>query len=321
MKNNEFQELVDQNLSGLVWDERKRRKVLHALSEEEKPVKKFSATFILIAAIVCISVTALAASLIFSNKVTVQQLAEKAVNEKYGLTDTMLSGYFSPSVEEKSAEETTVVFRGAYYVLGDYTVDIRRNNTSVSWSHDGEDTSGLFDAEAWGLEQLQEMVRIATTEHEITAFSHKALAIEEKHRGTEDQANAAGEIRPQGKEEALAAAKAAGRSEADLIALAKDAAAEAYSLTAEQREKLISPYEAEDFDPEDIEDWFVSYHMKDGKPIYEIRLTLQQQSSDSDDPMAYAPFTEKDGYYWVCINVETGVIEDIQYEADINSNG
>ncbi|MBP5728591.1 MAG: hypothetical protein J6Y48_16080, partial [Clostridia bacterium] len=88
MKNNEFQELVDQNLSGLVWDERKRQKVLHALSEEEKPVKKFSATFILVAAIICISVTALAASLIFSNKVTVQQLAEKAVNEKYGLTGT-----------------------------------------------------------------------------------------------------------------------------------------------------------------------------------------------------------------------------------------
>ena len=40
MKNNEFQELVDQNLSGLVWDERKRQKVLHAISEEEKPVRK-----------------------------------------------------------------------------------------------------------------------------------------------------------------------------------------------------------------------------------------------------------------------------------------
>ena len=65
MKNNEFKELVDQNLSGLVWDERKRQKVLHALSEEEKPVKKVSTTFILIAAIVCLSVTALAAGLIF----------------------------------------------------------------------------------------------------------------------------------------------------------------------------------------------------------------------------------------------------------------
>ena len=52
MKNHEFQELVDQNLSGLVWDEPKRQKVHHAISEEEKPVKKISTTFILVAAIV-----------------------------------------------------------------------------------------------------------------------------------------------------------------------------------------------------------------------------------------------------------------------------
>ena len=68
MKNHDFQELVDQNLSGLVWDERKRRTVLYAISEEEKPVKKISTTFILVAAILCISVTALAAGLIFSQK-------------------------------------------------------------------------------------------------------------------------------------------------------------------------------------------------------------------------------------------------------------
>ena len=64
MKNHEFQELVDQNLSGLVWDERKRQKVHHAISEEEKPVKKISTTFILVAAIVCLSATALAAGLL-----------------------------------------------------------------------------------------------------------------------------------------------------------------------------------------------------------------------------------------------------------------
>ena len=65
MKNNDFQELVDRNLSGLTWDERERQKVLHAISEEEKPMKKVSMTFILIAAILCISVVALAAGLVF----------------------------------------------------------------------------------------------------------------------------------------------------------------------------------------------------------------------------------------------------------------
>ena len=44
MKKHEFRELVDQNLSGLVWDEEKRQTVLYAVQKEEKPVKKFTAT-------------------------------------------------------------------------------------------------------------------------------------------------------------------------------------------------------------------------------------------------------------------------------------
>ena len=91
MKNYDFQELVDQNLSGLVWDERKRRIVLHAVSEEEKPVKKISTTFILVAAILCISVTAIAAGLIFSQKYDAGKVANEAMGSKYGITAEMLS--------------------------------------------------------------------------------------------------------------------------------------------------------------------------------------------------------------------------------------
>ena len=80
MKNHEFQELVDQNLSGLVWDERKCQKVLHAISEEEKTVKKISTTFILVAAILCISVTALAAGLIFSPRYDAVRIANQTLN-------------------------------------------------------------------------------------------------------------------------------------------------------------------------------------------------------------------------------------------------
>ena len=96
MKNNDFQELVDQNLSGLVWDERKRRIVLHAVSEEEKPVKKISTTFILIAAIICISVTALAAGLVFSGRFDAVKVAEKTINDSYGITNDMLGTFLCP---------------------------------------------------------------------------------------------------------------------------------------------------------------------------------------------------------------------------------
>ena len=320
MKNNEFQELVDQNLSGLVWDEQKRQKVLHALSEEEKPVKKFSATFILVAAIICISVTALAAGLIFSNRISVKQTAEKAVFEKFGVTDTMLASFFNSDVEENADGESTVVFSGFYYPLGDYTVSVKDGKAEASWSFDGRDTSGMFDADVWGLEQLQEMLRITTTDHEVSSFFHKAQEIEKKSTPEDNQANKSqGEIRPAGKAEAKAAAEAAGRSEADLLALAKDAVAEAYRMTPEQRAMLRNPYELEDLEPEDIEDWFVSYYMKDGEPCFEVQLILRQQSSADDDE--FPPFSEKDGLYYVTINVETGVIENIEYDTDLNGNG
>ena len=321
MKNNEFQELVDQNLSGLVWDEKKRFMVLQAVSEEEKPMKKkVSMTFILVAAIICLSVTALAAGLIFANRISVKQTAEQAVYNKYGVTDTMLASFFSSKVEEKSDKEATVVFSGTYAVLGDYTVDIRDGKADASWSFEGRDTSGMFDAEAWGLEQLQEMLRATTTDHDVTSFFHKAEEIEKKikaENGPEDAERK--ELQPAGKAEAMAAAAKAGRSAEDLILLAKDAIAEAYRMTPEQRAKLESPYETEDIEREDIEDWLVTYYTEEGNPLFEVRIGLQQQQADGNEE--FPPFTEKDGFYFVTINVETGVIENIEYETDLNGNG
>ena len=282
--------------------------------------KKVSMTFILVAAIICLSVTALAAGLIFSNRISVKQTAEKAVFDKYGVTDTMLASFFSSKVEEKADGEATVVFSGTYYVLGDYTVDIRGGKADASWSFEGKDTSGMFDAEAWGLEQLQEMVRITTTDHEVRTFFRKAQEIEKKikaENGLEDAEHKA--WKPTGKAEAKAAAEKAGRSEADLMLLAKDAVAEAYQLTAEQRAKLQDPYELEDLEPEDIEDWLIIYYMDEGKALLEVRLSLQQLPGSDDEE--FLPFSEKDGNYFVTINVETGVIENIEYETELNGNG
>ena len=96
------------------------------------------------------------------------------------MTDTMLASFFSSEVDEKNDGEATVVFSGTYAVLGDYTVDIRDGRADASWSFEGRDTSGMFDAEAWGLEQLQEMLRVTTTDHDVTAFFHKAEEVEKE---------------------------------------------------------------------------------------------------------------------------------------------
>ena len=77
----------------------------------------------------------------------------------------------------------------------------------------------------------------------------------------------------------MAAAKAAGRSEADLITLAKDAIAERYRMTPEQREMLQDPYE-EGLEDTEIEDGWIIYSMEDGKPTFQVRMiSLDLQSS------------------------------------------
>ena len=183
MKNNDFQELVDQNLSGLVWDERKRQRVLHAVSEEEKPVRKISTTFILVAAIICISVTALAAGLMFSQKVDDMTLASQELERTYGVTPTMQGSYFGKTVEQGD-NETIITFWGIEdlrYVLGEYTVVVKDGKAVAKWNHDGEDTSSGFDAEAWGVDQMNEMLKWEKENHNVTGYYPQAKEIARKH--------------------------------------------------------------------------------------------------------------------------------------------
>lgn len=319
MKKFDFQELVDQNLSGLVWDEGKRRTVLQAVRKEERPVKKLSTTFILIAAIVCLSVTALAAGLVFSSRVDAAKLAEKAMADTYGVTDAMLSTFFSRTVSETADGGTTVVYAGIDFlrdVLGEYTVSVKDGAAAV-WSHDGESTSGLFDAEAWGKEQLEEMLRTAAERHDLSAFSEKAKAIAAKHKAASGELPEGSAWEKTGEAEALAAAKASSYSEEDLLALAHDAVVSAYQLTDDQAKMLKFVFELEDM--ADYTADYLYYHLKDGKPVLTIMLSLQQRPADNSS--AFPPFTPGDGVYWVDVNVETGVIEDLLYDSQLGGNG
>ena len=278
MKKHEFRELVDQNLSGLVWDEEKRQTVLYAVQKEEKPVKKFTATFVLIAAIICLSVTALAAGLVFSSRVDAFKLAEKAVTDTYGITGAMLSTFFGRTAEETADGGVTVVYSGIEdlrAVLGDYTVSVRNGRAAAAWSHEGEDTSGLFDAKAWGKEQLEEMFRAAAKDRDISAFVEKA------------------ELHAQKQETPSAGTGGTGKGD------------------PEQSKMLKLAVELEDMT--DYTDDSMYYHMQDGKPVLTTMISLQQQTSG--DPRVFPPFTEGDGVYWVSVNVETGVIEDILYDS------
>ncbi len=64
MKPEEFKERADRSLSALTWAEKDRQCVLNALDKEAPKVKKVTTSFILIAAIILISATALAGGLL-----------------------------------------------------------------------------------------------------------------------------------------------------------------------------------------------------------------------------------------------------------------
>ena len=323
MKDHDFQELVDRGLSGLEWDERKRRQVLRAVSEEEKPMKKISATFILIAAVICLSVTALAAGLIFSPKYEASKVAGIALKEQYGLTDDLQS-LFARKVTENADGSSTVIYSSEgpdlpSEQMGTYTVTVRGNSAEVTWSNDGRDTSGGLMAEAYGPEQLRMLsYDYANTMQQL----HDAGILKVPDRGEPnprladgridqwtaedqaewDQALAKADEEDRKRLAELAEAEGKGSVTVDQAAAgAKEAVIQEYSLTEEQAQKL-------EIEPDST---YAEY--QDGQPMVSLLFWLCQR----DD----GQFTEKDGQYWVTVNLATGIIEDIIYDAGLASNG
>jgi hypothetical protein len=327
MKNNEFKELVDQNLSGLVWDERKRQKVLHALSEEEKPVKKLSTTFILIAAIVCLSVTALAAGLIFSPKYDAVRIANQAMEDQYGITQDLLS-LFWREVKENEDGTSTVVYSAVEDVgpvsrIGEYTVVVDGTKATATWSNEGKDTSGGLSAEAYGVEQLhaisydyenamQQMMDMELiSSHDFTPNPRLAGGQidewTEEDQAEWDEAQAKVDEDEKQRLAEIAEAESRGKITVDQAAVTgKEAIIQEFGLTNEQAEKL-------QYEPDQM---YASFENND--PSINLLFCLWQ--NDGDTYMA-DNFTEKDGQYWVTINLKTGVVEDIVYDAGIAGNG
>ena len=329
MKNNEFQELVDQNLSGLVWDERKRQRVLHALNEEEKPVKKFSTTFILIAAIVCLSVTALAAGLIFSPKYDAVRISNQAMEDQYGITPDLLS-LFWRDVKENEDGTTTVVYSttkdvGPVSRIGEYTVMVDGPKATVSWSNEGKDTSGGLSAEAYGpdqlhtisydygnaMQQLMELGIIPSPDYS----PNPRLAdgqIDDEEWTEEDQAeweHALAEVEEDEKQRLAEIAEAESRGKITVEQAAdvgKEAIIQEYTLTKEQADKL-------EYQPDMI---YASY--ENDEPLINLCYCLSQKEGAT---FSGDNFTEKDGQYWVTINLLTGVIEDLVYDSGLAGNG
>ena len=312
MKNEEFRELVDRDLSGLEWDERRRRNVLRALEGEERPVRKISTTFLIAAVVLCLSVTALAAGLIFSPKYDAVRLANDAVKAKYGLTDELI-GILCRRAEVREDGTATVTYEAfdendfPADRIGIYTVDVKGNHADASWSHDGDSTEGGLTAEAYGAEQLtmlayhygetlDEMTRLGIWNAEPREpDSEMTPEKQEEYR----QAMAESEMY---RRQDLAEAEKAGTVTVEGAAeIARKAIAEEYHLTADQAGKL-------NWDPEDV-----MVLMEEGDTVIELIFGLRQGE-------AGGPFTEGDGMYYVDVDLLDGRIEDILYDPGLGAN-
>lgn len=288
MKEHDFQQLADRNLSGLVWDERMCRKVLCALDKEERNVKHISKAFILAAAILCISVTALASGLTFSSRYNAGKQAALIIQEQYGVTEELLS-LFHREITEQTDGTFTVTYTAIRTDLpadqmGNYTVQVTRDGASASWSNDGKDTTGGLAAEAFGPEQL-------------TLLSRDYASAMEQLRGSIDEPQPAVTPIPQDDTQlnihgALTIQQAS--------VLAREAICQEYALTTQQQEMLLFEEDS-------------TYAAAEDRPLVTMLFWLWQKEDGS--------FTEKDGQYWVTVDLDTGSIEDILYDAGLAGNG
>ena len=308
MKNHEFQELVDQNLSGLVWDERRRSKVLCAVSEEERPVRKISMTFVLVAAILCLTVSALAAGLVFSPKVDAAKLADEALLEEYGITPEMLTFFSRTSSEEDGA--FTVTYDGVYafsYVLGRYTVTVKGGKADAVWSWDGTDTSDGFKGVAWGAEQLAELCRENQNGLGLSNYANLAKRIAWEHNvviadsSPFNEAEYKALVEKEAREAEIAKA-AAKLSEEEMEAIAREAVALRYAFS-EEASKCLG-IEAEN----------TRYLLfgDDELPCCEFFFYLGYEDGYEGDGR---------GIYQATINVENGTVEDVTYDSTLGGEG
>ena len=291
--------------------------VLEQIAREEAPVmrKKVSVGLVFAIVLVLLSVAALAAGILLSRGADAARVADRALVEKYGVTQEMLTYFYREEVEQPDGS-VCVTYTGKddlEYVLGTYTADVKNGKAEITWSHDGEDTAGGYEAEAWGAEQLKDMLEWNSTKGNMEAFRPQAVAIAEKHNAAWEQEISSDEEREEffeqlekEKTEALEARKI---PEEEMKSAAREAVIRIYELNEKQAallELYVQPL------AEEKNAW---YHMYEGKPCFEVQYFLDQ------DPEHPEKHEEKDGTYAALVNVETGVIERRVDESGLGGEG
>jgi hypothetical protein len=300
----EFHEAIDTTLSGLQGNPFLTQRIMNQERTGEPVVKrKISIVAVLVAALMLITVTALAAGIIFAKRVPATEIADQALLKTYGITAQMQSQFIRETAEGEGGT-TVVTYEGRghlAYVLGKYTVIVDGQTVkSICWSHDGEDTSGGLEASAWGKDQLDEILRIdpeTGKQAQLLTFDPYIDRINREHGFDyqaywEENEDEKYEVVLEGEDIEKAKERQA-FSAHEFVQIAKEAVGVRYHLTSQQI-SLMS------IDTDENS----AYVLLDGTLCYRCWIIVGELSTEE---------TEQDGAYTVYLNLETGAVEDIQF--------
>ena len=302
-----------------------RPDILRRIEGERVVKRKISVALVFALIAMLAAMTALAAGINFSNKVDVKRAALDALQEKYGITEEMLTVLHVEVGEqdENGAQTVTLTPVEWQYAerVGQYAATVQGGKVTASWSHDGEEIGEGIESPVYGAEQLGLLCRNYT---EVMSYLIKVEgSARPEPMPTPVLADDDGE--PQDYETWLAAKIAAweqSRSEAEAAAkltleeckaIAIQAIRREYGLTDEQMAKLQA-FEG------GYENYDLDFSLEDGQPVASMLFRLWQ-AGEAGDYAGADDFTEKDGHYWVDVNMVTGVIEDILYDSGLAGNG
>ena len=327
MKNKEtLQAAMDRRLSFLDELPSCRPALMQRIAQEEAPVmkRKISVGLVFALVLVSLSVIALATGLILSPRVSAARTADLALAEKYGITDELQS-FFGREEEELPDGTVKVTYFGAGSLeatLGTYTVLVKDGKADISWSLEGKDTAGGYEAEAWGAEQLKQMAEDSHDEKLKAAFMDKSFEIYKQLHPDDEEVPVEApdpetfeEYHARREGEKSSALDATKLSEEDMIALGREFILTTYSLTDSEVERL--ELYTNSYETDDANHW---YETVNGKPCFLVEYLLDEEGVTEEmlnDPNYY----RMNSYFKVFVNVETGVIEQYEFSNGLGGQG
>lgn len=299
---------IDRQCESLTSDPYRVQRVLNMAHEVPETggfvmKKKLSIGVIFVIVMILTTITAMAATILFAKRVPATAAADRAMLQTYGITAQMQSLFTRTSTEGDNGT-TIVTYEGREslaFVLGKYTVVVDGQTvSSISWSRDGEDTSGGLEASAWGKEQLEEILRIDSATGrpaDLITFQPYIDRINQQYNfdyeeACEDSANENYVVVLQG-DDFQKAKESQLFTTQEFVQIAKKAVCERYHLTAQQASLITIDVDENS-----------AYVMLDGTLCYRCWIFVGEFSSEN---------TEQEGTYTVYVNLETGVVEDIMF--------